>query len=832
MLNCGVGLFVVCVFITSASWLLLTSHESTRVIKQAHFGRPYLGHLQLGETMAREEVAAARLVVAVTLLLARCSHPSSAVPRCKAFWSACRKVVASVTRLEASSVSRRRNIPSSMLSWRTGMTWRRSGTTHSTTSAGLHRRALCVRKRLGILRPTENAGRRSCSRRSTCPPFSWRSRLCCSCSVQHAPREPWWIYVTLCLTQFPSTKVTFCRTPIFRLYLAGRHRVLGEDLHGARVLLRHHSRTWECTRCEGTVVLHGSGMTRKWRAPLKVQTPRRAMSFQMETSSRAPECFRRPDALFHILKKILGLFFLWCGFLCSSVVGRTCTRTSCCWSAPPCSKWLVSAWRRFWARWHHPLWRSRLSLHFCESIQCGLVHLVSVRRVFERVQVVFHRHNVCGSIWLRNLLCVLLAYGHAPWWRWLPRQGRRHGWLCTRSHRNSATFTLDLVILKAGSGVGRPSGYACSALGTRESMQYWLLSLPSSWVFAESDVSTFRRTLRSPSPEAGEAVRVLLSRVRALAEILAIAESLFRNSLEGDLKIIEYPVKLVLEIVEPVLNRTCRYGVAVIEVIDVFPSIGRGTIATQGVTCSVTKSRSEPCGESVVEPGVRVETLMHGASERRLVDVSCPLSVPFSRCGSRRASTTDSGPTIIQRKNSWIGSSSSPFLLLSPQCWMETVSSLWGPQGSGKESFFSNEFFRAHLSISRLSHLVIVSIMGCKLRVRLLVDFLHCHGWSMTPGHDKILRRWSCRKKTQTKEGDALDEGPHMSARKAALATVRGTGDRSTEEEQYLKKKHQHITSVDGDWQRARSEDHEVNGSEFEEVALAEVENRWGLPTV
>ena len=26
------------------------------------------------------------------------------------------------------------------------------------------------------------------------------------------------------------------------------------------------------------------------------------------------ECFRRPDALFHIGKEILGLFFLWCGF--------------------------------------------------------------------------------------------------------------------------------------------------------------------------------------------------------------------------------------------------------------------------------------------------------------------------------------------------------------------------------------------------------------------------------------------------------------------------------------------------------------------------------------
>jgi len=31
--------------------------------------------------------------------------------------------------------------------------------------------------------------------------------------------------------------------PILRLDLAGRHRVTGEDLHGARVLLRHHSRT-------------------------------------------------------------------------------------------------------------------------------------------------------------------------------------------------------------------------------------------------------------------------------------------------------------------------------------------------------------------------------------------------------------------------------------------------------------------------------------------------------------------------------------------------------------------------------------------------------------
>ena len=76
---------------------------------------------------------------------------------------------------------------------------------------------------------------------------------------------------------------------------------------------------------------------------------------------------------------------------------------------------------------------------------------------------------------------------------------------------------------------------------------------------------------RVRSPETGEAVRVLLSRVRTLAEILEIAESLFRNSIEGGLKIIEYPVKLVLLIVEPVLNRTCRHGLAVTEVIDVFP---------------------------------------------------------------------------------------------------------------------------------------------------------------------------------------------------------------------------------------------------------------------
>ena len=64
-----------------------------------------------------------------------------------------------------------------------------------------------------------------------------------------------------------------------------------------------------------------------------------------------------------------------------------------------------------------------------QNIQCGSVHLVSDCSVFERVQVVFHRHNVCGSIWLRTLdpecfaalrscahsLCVSLpAYGHAP----------------------------------------------------------------------------------------------------------------------------------------------------------------------------------------------------------------------------------------------------------------------------------------------------------------------------------------------------------------------------------------------------------------------------------
>ena len=99
-----IWLFVVCVFFTSACWSHLTSHESTRFIKQAHFGRTFPGHLQSRETMAREEVAAARLVVAVTLLLSRCSHPSPAVTRCKAFWSACRQIVTSVTRFGASGV--------------------------------------------------------------------------------------------------------------------------------------------------------------------------------------------------------------------------------------------------------------------------------------------------------------------------------------------------------------------------------------------------------------------------------------------------------------------------------------------------------------------------------------------------------------------------------------------------------------------------------------------------------------------------------------------------------------------------------------------------------
>ena len=152
---------------------------------------------------------------------------------------------------------------------------------------------------------------------------------------------------------------------------------------------------------------------------------------------------------------------------------------------------------------------------------------------------------------------------------------------------------------------------------------------------------------RGRTTETGEADRVLLSRVRALAEILAIAESLFRNSLEGGLKIIEYPVKLVLQIVEPVLNRTCRHGLAVTKVIDVFTSIGRGTIATQGVTCSVTKSRSEPCGDSVVE--VRnIDARCLRASIG--VSILSSLSVPSSRCGVRKASVSKSGPTIIQRK--------------------------------------------------------------------------------------------------------------------------------------------------------------------------------------
>ena len=177
MLNCGVWLFVVCVFVTSASWSYLTSHELPRVVKQSHFGRTYLGRLQSGETMAGEEVAAARLVVAVTLLLARCSHPSSTVPKCKAFWSACRKIVPRTHGADhVQDVQRARQVVLSLFA------------------------SAC------ITRTVMHSGD---AVSHTVPIYE-------GCALPHA---------------------------ILRLDLAGRHRVTGEDLRGARVLLRYHSRT-------------------------------------------------------------------------------------------------------------------------------------------------------------------------------------------------------------------------------------------------------------------------------------------------------------------------------------------------------------------------------------------------------------------------------------------------------------------------------------------------------------------------------------------------------------------------------------------------------------
>ena len=155
MLNCGVWLFVVCVFVTRASWSYLTSLESTCVIKQTHLGRPYLGHLQLGETMAGEEVAAARLDVKGTLLLARCSHPSSAVPRYKAFWSGMQKD--SYVGDEARSKRCLDVEVSHRARCRDELAWHGEDLAPQILQPALHRRALCVRKRLGILRPTENA---------------------------------------------------------------------------------------------------------------------------------------------------------------------------------------------------------------------------------------------------------------------------------------------------------------------------------------------------------------------------------------------------------------------------------------------------------------------------------------------------------------------------------------------------------------------------------------------------------------------------------------------------------------------------------------------------
>ena len=93
------------------------------------------------------------------------------------------------------------------------MTWRKSGTTFSSTSSGLHLRNIpsCSRKLLWTPKPIKSSSfSRSCARRSTCPPCMWRPRLLYLFALRDARRA-------LCLT------LARCLIPSYVLNSAGRN---------------------------------------------------------------------------------------------------------------------------------------------------------------------------------------------------------------------------------------------------------------------------------------------------------------------------------------------------------------------------------------------------------------------------------------------------------------------------------------------------------------------------------------------------------------------------------------------------------------------------------
>merc|ERR1719352_1435658 len=100
----------------------------------------------------------------------------------------------------------------------TGTTWRRSGTTPSTTSSALPPRSSpsSSLRPPSTPRPTGRRGPRSCSRPSTCPPCTSPSRLCSPCTPPAVPPVSSWTPETVSPTVSPSTRVTLFPTPSSR----------------------------------------------------------------------------------------------------------------------------------------------------------------------------------------------------------------------------------------------------------------------------------------------------------------------------------------------------------------------------------------------------------------------------------------------------------------------------------------------------------------------------------------------------------------------------------------------------------------------------------------
>merc|ERR1711902_409586 len=116
----------------------------------------------------------------------------------------------SVTRPSPRGVSSPSSTPLSTESSPTGTTWRRSGTTPSTTSSVLPPRSspsFSLRPP-STPRPTGSRRPRSCSRPSTCPPCTSPSRLSSPCTPPAVPPVSSWTLVTVSPTLSPSTRAT------------------------------------------------------------------------------------------------------------------------------------------------------------------------------------------------------------------------------------------------------------------------------------------------------------------------------------------------------------------------------------------------------------------------------------------------------------------------------------------------------------------------------------------------------------------------------------------------------------------------------------------------